>query len=58
MHSNVQLLYLLLLFNNQPSFTVKNPRLQLVKNRSRDFGLSVTNRQDRAVMNVNLCFLI
>ena len=25
------------------------------QNRSRDFGLSVTNRQDRVVMNVNLC---
>ena len=26
--------------------------------RSRDFSSSVTNRHDRAVMNVNLCFLI
>ena len=28
------------------------------QNQSRDIGLSVTNRQDRAVMNVNLCFFI
>ena len=29
-------------------------RVKIGQNRSRDFGLSVTNRQDRAVMNVNL----
>ena len=58
MYGNLQLLTGLA-FNKKQTFVhCKKSAPAIGQNRSRDFGLSVTNRQDRAVMNVNLCFLV
>ena len=36
----------------------KNIARTIGQNLSRDFGLSASNRHERAVINFNLCFLI